>query len=24
MISNKSGAIVNIGSYACYFTFPGI
>ena len=22
MISNKSGAIVNIGSYACYFTFP--
>jgi NAD(P)-dependent dehydrogenase (short-subunit alcohol dehydrogenase family) len=24
MIPNKSGAIVNLGSYACYFTFPGI
>lgn len=24
MIPNKSGAIVNIGSYACYFTFPTI
>ena len=24
MIPNKAGAIVNIGSYACYFTFPGI
>jgi len=24
MIPNKTGAIVNIGSYACYFTFPGI
>jgi NAD(P)-dependent dehydrogenase (short-subunit alcohol dehydrogenase family) len=24
MIPNKSGAIVNVGSYACYFTFPGI
>ena len=24
MIPNKSGAIVNIGSYACFQTFPGI
>ncbi len=24
MIPNKSGAIINIGSYACYFTFPTI
>jgi NAD(P)-dependent dehydrogenase (short-subunit alcohol dehydrogenase family) len=24
MIPNKSGAIVNLGSYACFFTFPGI
>jgi len=24
MIPHKSGAIVNIGSYACYQTFPGI
>lgn len=24
MIPNKSGAIVNIGSYACYQAFPGI
>ena len=24
MIPNKSGAIVNVGSYACYQTFPGI
>jgi NAD(P)-dependent dehydrogenase (short-subunit alcohol dehydrogenase family) len=24
MIPNKTGAIVNIGSYACYQTFPGI
>jgi len=24
MIPNRSGAIVNIGSYACYFTFPTI
>jgi NAD(P)-dependent dehydrogenase (short-subunit alcohol dehydrogenase family) len=24
MIPRKSGSIVNIGSYACYFTFPGI
>lgn len=24
MIPNQSGAIVNIGSYACYQTFPGI
>ena len=24
MIRNKSGAIVNIGSYACFQTFPGI
>ncbi len=24
MIPNQSGAIVNIGSYACFFTFPGI
>ncbi|MDB5346160.1 MAG: hypothetical protein JWP89_4537 [Schlesneria sp.] len=24
MIPNKTGAIVNVGSYACFFTFPGI
>jgi short-subunit dehydrogenase len=24
MIPNKSGAIINIGSYACFQTFPGI
>ena len=24
MIPNRSGAIVNVGSYACYQTFPGI
>jgi NAD(P)-dependent dehydrogenase (short-subunit alcohol dehydrogenase family) len=24
MIPNKSGTIINIGSYACYQTFPGI
>ncbi|MFC4209747.1 SDR family NAD(P)-dependent oxidoreductase [Pedobacter lithocola] len=24
MIPNKSGAIINIGSYACYFSFPTI
>lgn len=24
MIPNKSGAIVNIASYAAYFSFPGI
>ena len=24
MIAHKCGAIVNIGSYACYQTFPGI
>src|SRR5438046_9568719 len=24
MIPNKSGAIVNIGSYACFFGFPAI
>ena len=24
MILNKTGAIVNVGSYACYQTFPGI
>ncbi len=24
MIPSKTGAIVNLGSYACYFTFPGI
>jgi NAD(P)-dependent dehydrogenase (short-subunit alcohol dehydrogenase family) len=24
MIPRRTGAIVNIGSYACFFTFPGI
>ena len=24
MIPNRTGAIINVGSYACYFTFPGI